>query len=42
MVAQTTTKLTLSIFKDGELVGAIGVSGATAEQDEEVANHAVS
>lgn len=32
----------IPIFKDGELVGAIGVSGATAEQDEEVANHAVS
>ena len=32
----------IPIFGDGELVGAIGVSGATAEQDEEVANHAVS
>ncbi len=30
------------IFVDGELKGAIGVSGATAEQDEEVANFAVS
>ena len=29
-------------FVDGELKGAIGVSGATAEQDEEVANFAVS
>ena len=30
------------IFDGGELRGAIGVSGATAEQDEEVANFAVS
>ncbi len=30
------------IFEDGELKGAIGVSGATAEQDEEVARHAIS
>jgi uncharacterized protein GlcG (DUF336 family) len=30
------------IFDGGELKGAIGVSGATAEQDEEVAKHAIS
>jgi uncharacterized protein GlcG (DUF336 family) len=32
----------IPIARDGELVGAIGVSGATAEQDEDVARHAVS
>ena len=30
------------IFDGGELKGAIGVSGATAEQDEDVAKHAIS
>ena len=30
------------IFDGGELKGAIGVSGATAEQDEEVAKYAIS
>jgi uncharacterized protein GlcG (DUF336 family) len=30
------------IFDGGEMKGAIGVSGATAEQDEELANHAIS
>ena len=29
------------ITRDGHLMGAIGVSGGTADQDEEVANHAV-
>ena len=28
------------IYKDGELAGAVGVSGATGEQDEEVASSA--
>lgn len=30
------------IFDGGELKGAIGISGATAEQDDEVAKHAIS
>lgn len=30
------------IYKDGELVGGIGVSGASGAQDEEVANHCAS
>ena len=29
------------IYKDGQLTGAIGVSGATSEQDEQVANGAL-
>jgi len=31
----------MPIFADGELKGAIGVSGATSQQDEEIARHAI-
>ena len=30
------------VLRDGSLAGAVGVSGATAEQDEEIASYAVS